>query len=168
VKGVGRCSAGQVTTRLPRADRLEGRHKRARFDPYLLFGVADVHARPRRGDGRASARAKYFSPACTNSNQSGSCRLPLDRARARLPARSDCATSGPARIGRARTARPSASTARSSPAGPTAPSTATATNAVPHSRAGFTTTRAADHTPPQPPNPARLHALRNNLLGSYT
>ena len=55
------------------------------------------------------------------------------------------------------TARPSGSSARCSVAGPTARSTATATNATPRSLAGWTSTIAADHTAPSAtshPSPA--------------
>src|SRR5262245_30442707 len=52
----------------------------------------------------------------------------------------------PARTGRKQTGRPSASSARCSPAGPMAPSTAQATNAPPPLTAGSGTTTIADDT----------------------
>ena len=58
------------------------------------------------------------------------------------------ATSAPARTVHRPTARPNASSAPSWAAGPTAPYTATATNAPPPSPAGSTGTTPADHTAP--------------------
>jgi leucine-zipper of insertion element IS481 len=66
-------------------------------------------------------------------------RLSLDRSRA-------SSTSAPAPTGRARTARPSGSSAPCWPAAATAPPTAPRPSAAPRSPAGSTSTIAADHT----------------------
>jgi hypothetical protein len=68
-------------------------------------------------------------------------------------ARSACATYAPARTGPAPTAKPSASSAPCSPNGPTAPSTATATNAPPPCTYGLSTTTSDDRTAPSATSP---------------
>ena len=84
-------------------------------------------------------------------------------------AHSASATCAPSPTDRAPTARPSASSAPCSAAGPTAPSTAPAENAPPPWPAGSGPTTTADHTAPSAtsrPSPAS-HEL-NNLPGSYS
>ena len=63
------------------------------------------------------------------------------------------ATSAPAPTGRKQTAKPNASSAPCSTAGPTAPSTAQATNAPPPLTAGSGTTTIDDDTQPSATNP---------------
>ena len=80
-------------------------------------------------------------------------RLPRHRPRARLPTHSASATSAPAPTGHRQTGKPNASSAPCSPAGPTAPSTAQATNAPPPLTAGSGTTTIDDDTQPSATNP---------------
>ena len=80
-------------------------------------------------------------------------RLPLDRSTRSPAADSASATSAPAPTGHRQTAKPSASSAPCSTAGPTAPSTAQATNAPTPLTAGSGTTTIDDDTQPSATNP---------------
>ena len=81
------------------------------------------------------------------------CLLPLHDPRLRLPRRSASDTCAPAPTGRAPTAKPSASSAPCSPAGPTARSTAQAANAPQPLTAGCGPTTIAAHTAPSATSP---------------
>ena len=81
---------------------------------------------------------------------------------------SACATSSPAPTGPAPTARPSASSRRSSTAGPTAPFTAPRPSAPRRYPAGSPTTTSLDDTAPSATSRPRLGSPSwNNVLSSY-
>src|SRR5207302_8042499 len=107
---------------------------------------------PTRKQRRSSASSVAPSPS-TNGTGSASSSSSLTTVAATDPpstlspaARSVSNTRAPAPTGHRRTAKPNASSARCSPAGPTARSTAQAQNAQPHLTAGSGTTTIDDDT----------------------
>ena len=139
-------------------------------DDYSRLAYAEVLAdeKATTAVGFLAPRARVLPPlrhhassSCSPTTAAATARR---RARTRLPHDSASATSAPAPTGRRQTAKQNASSAPCSPAGPTARSTAQATNAPPPLTAGSgTTTIDARHSAlgHQPP------VTRTNLLGSY-